>query len=84
MNMSQSTLQRKLKAVMDRTPMGFINEFRMMQAAEMLVKTTSTVAEISFLAGCDEPTHFARMFKKHYHMSPSEYRSKHRQEKNFQ
>jgi YesN/AraC family two-component response regulator len=78
MNMSRCTLQRKLKAVTNRTPADFINEFRMMKAAEILVKTDDTITEIGFDIGCDDSGNFARMFKKHYGMSPSKYRETHR------
>jgi DNA-binding response OmpR family regulator len=78
MNMSPRSLYRKLKAIVDRTPAGFISEFRMMRAAELLQNTSHTVTEIAFQTGCDESTNFARLFKTHYGVTPSQYRSGHR------
>jgi len=77
LSMSRSTLRRKFKAVSGRTPGDFMNEFRMMKAAELLVGSAQSVAEITFLVGCEEPTNFSRLFKKYYSMSPSEYRETH-------
>ena len=77
MNMSRRTLLRKLKAVSDRTPSGFITEFRMMKAAEKLINSSETVVEIAFAVGCDESTNFARLFKKHYDVTPTQYREEH-------
>jgi YesN/AraC family two-component response regulator len=77
LNMGVRTLQRKLKAVADQTPASFINEFRMMKAAKLLVGTTGSITDIAFQVGCDESSHFTRMFKKYYDMSPSKYRAAH-------
>jgi CheY-like chemotaxis protein len=75
MHMSLRTMQRKIKAVANRTPQGFINEFRMARAAELLCGTSKTVTEITFDVGHEEPTNFSKMFKKYFGMSPSEYRT---------
>jgi DNA-binding response OmpR family regulator len=79
LNMNLRTLQRKLKAVADRTPAGFINEFRMMQAAKLLTTTSRKITEIAEQVGCDEPSHFTRMFKKYYDNTPLKYRFAHRE-----
>jgi signal transduction histidine kinase/DNA-binding NarL/FixJ family response regulator/ligand-binding sensor domain-containing protein len=78
LNMSISTLQRKLKAATNRTRAEWITEFRMMKAAELLVGTAKTVVEISFDVGCDESSNFSRQFKKVYGKTPSQYRDAHR------
>lgn len=75
LHMSLRSLQRKLKAVTDRSPKEFINEFRMKRAAERLLSTSDTIAEISFQVGMDEPTNFTRLFKQHFEMTPSQYRA---------
>lgn len=77
MHMSRRTLLRKLKAVADRTPSEFILEYRMLKAAEQLVNTSETIAEIAFQVGCDQATNFSRSFKKFLKKTPSEYRSDH-------
>lgn len=77
LHMSRSSIFRKLKAETDRTPNDFLNEFRMMKAAELLLSTSKTVTEISFKVGCQEPTNFARLFKRYHKISPSQYRAAH-------
>jgi len=77
MHMSISSLNRKLKAVTDRTSAGFIQEFRMAKAAELLAGTTYSITDVSFKVGCDDASHFSRMFKNIYEMSPSQYRAEH-------
>jgi len=77
MQMSRRTLLRKLKAVVGLTPREFVMEYRMIKAAELLVNTAETIAEIAFQVGCDEATNFSRLFKKFHNTTPSEYRSAH-------
>lgn len=77
LGMSLRTLQRKLKAVAGFSTGGFIAEYRMKHAAELLVKSSKTVTEIAFDVGYDESSSFSRVFKKHFGISPSEYRAKH-------
>lgn len=74
MNMGVRSLQRKLKAVADLTPARFIIELRMKRAAELLANSRLTVTEIAFEVGCEDSSHFARMFKQHYGLTPSKYR----------
>ncbi len=77
LGMSLRTLQRKLRAVVNLSPAGFISEYRMKRASELLALTTRSVTEIAFQVGYDESSSFSRAFKKHFKMSPSTYRSTH-------
>lgn len=74
MGMGLRSLQRKLKAVSDQSPYVFLNEFRMKRAAELLATSSKNITEIAFSVGIEEPTSFSRLFKKHYGISPSDYR----------
>ena len=75
LNMSPRSLQRKIRAVTDQTPKEFMNEFRMKHAAGRLLNSIDTIAEIAFEIGMDEPSNFTRLFKAHYKMTPTQYRS---------
>jgi AraC-like DNA-binding protein len=77
LHMSLRTLQRKLKAVVDRSPADFISEYRMMRGAELLQGATGSITDIAFQVGYDNSSNFARMFKKVHGMSPSQYRTEH-------
>jgi CheY-like chemotaxis protein/AraC-like DNA-binding protein/two-component sensor histidine kinase len=77
LHMTVRTLHRKLKAVADRTPADFISEFRMIRGAELLKGSSGSITDIAFLVGYDNSSNFARMFKRFYKLSPSEYRKEH-------
>jgi AraC-like DNA-binding protein len=74
LNMSLSSLNRKLKAVADRSPSAFIQEYRIRRAAEWIRTTTESISDIAFKTGFDEPANFTRVFKKYFNMSPTQYR----------
>ena len=74
------SLQRKLKAVADLTPARFINEVRMAEAARLLVNSSFTITEIAFEVGACDPGNFARIFRQHFDLSPSQYRTAHHPE----
>ena len=44
------------------------------RARELLSSTSMTASEISFELGCKEPSHFQRIFKSRFGMTPLEYR----------
>ncbi len=54
---------------------GFINEYRVNEAAELLISRTDlTVKDIYFQVGFSNKATFYQAFKKKYHCTPSEYR----------
>lgn len=57
------------------TPHKYLNSLRLQSAASMLRSdySTSSIAEVANLCGFRNPLYFSRMFKKTYHVSPSEY-----------
>ncbi|MBM4152291.1 MAG: helix-turn-helix domain-containing protein [Kiritimatiellaceae bacterium] len=77
LHMSLRSLHRKLKAVTGHTPSAYINEYRILHAAELLKMTSYSVTEITFQVGFNELASFSRMFKQHFGVSPSQYRSDH-------
>ena len=46
----------------------------MLEAARLLRFTTLTVGEIAFRAGYSDQLYFARAFRRHYGVSPTDYR----------
>lgn len=55
------------------TPHQYLNNKRLQIAAETLMNSSDTVADIAVMCGFRDPLYFSRMFKKKYGMSPSHY-----------
>ena len=56
------------------TPMQYILSRRMTNAQYLLEQTSSNVTEIAMIVGYDNPLYFSRLFKKHFGLSPAQYR----------
>lgn len=72
--LSKMQLYRKLKTLSNMTPAEFIRYIRLKHAAQLLIKTQLTVAEIFYKTGFNNQSYFFREFKKMYRCSPNEYR----------
>ena len=73
LNLSQSTLQRRLKQE-GTTYRAVLQEVRCDLAERMLEESSKTLNEISFLLGFGELSAFSRAFKRWTGMAPSAYR----------
>ena len=73
MNMSRSTLYRKIKDLSNLSPNELINIARLKKAAELLQSGEYKIYEISEIVGYKSQTSFGRNFQKQFKMTPSEY-----------
>jgi len=73
---SQEHLTRSIKKYYGITPTVFINQQRLKHAASMLSATNESVTEIMYASGFENVSHFLRLFKKQYNLTPSRYRQK--------
>ncbi|MBF4470366.1 hybrid sensor histidine kinase/response regulator transcription factor [Flavobacterium sp. HJJ] len=73
MNMSRSTLYRKIKDISNLSPNELINIVRLKRAAELLLNGNYKMYEIAEMVGYRSQTSFGRNFQKHFSMSPSDY-----------
>ena len=73
MNMSRSTLYRKIKDISNLSPNELINLVRLKRAAELLLNENYKMYEIAEIVGYKSQTSFGRNFQKHFAMSPSDY-----------
>ncbi|WP_378179110.1 alpha/beta fold hydrolase [Aquimarina sp. SS2-1] len=69
---SERQLQRKLKAITNKSPNQLISSIRLHKAKELLMSKESTVAEIAFQTGFSSPSYFSKCFKKEFAVSPSD------------
>ncbi|WP_165972077.1 response regulator transcription factor [Paenibacillus piri] len=55
----------------------YIYRLRMEKAAHLLAETNEKINEISRKSGYQNPSHFSRVFKKYFAMTPDEFREQH-------
>ncbi len=73
-NMSESNFYAAFKKQIGDSPISYINHYRLSIAAERLTQTNSTLSEISYSVGINDPLYFSKLFKKTYGMTSKEYR----------
>lgn len=76
MNMSRSSLHRKIKSLTDLAPVDFIRVIRLKRAAELLQEGELRINEICDEVGFQSPSYFAKQFQKQFGMTPTEYAKK--------
>jgi len=74
MNMSRSSLLRKIKTHTKLSASQFIRQVRLTKGLEMLKQNTLTVAEISYQVGFGNTSYFIKCFREQYGYSPGEIR----------
>ncbi|MGZ7151766.1 bifunctional transcriptional activator/DNA repair enzyme AdaA [Bacillus sp. BC08] len=67
-------LQRTFKKTTGISPIEYIQQFRIVKAAEQLLQSNQSIKEISNAVGIENPEYFATLFKKKTGFTPTEYR----------
>jgi AraC-like DNA-binding protein len=75
---SRRQLQRAYSEVGDTTFREHLTEVRMRRAAELLHARGLTIREIADRVGYRQPAQFAKAFRRHFGMSPSDFRASRR------
>ena len=78
MNVSKSTLYRKINALTGMPCNEFIKDTRLRKAAILMKEKTASVSEIAYTVGFGQPKYFTYCFKKKFGMSPTEYMASHK------
>lgn len=73
LNMSKSTLYRKIKGMTGLTPFDFIRNIKMKKACQMLAEHKLIIAEIAYTLGYTNPKYFTKCFKEEMGVTPTEY-----------
>jgi DNA-binding response OmpR family regulator/two-component sensor histidine kinase len=74
--MSRGSLYSKIMEITGKSPIDFIREIKLANAATLLEKSEMTISEVAYSSGFSTPHYFAKSFKTKYHVLPSEYRAK--------
>ncbi|MFB9056130.1 two-component regulator propeller domain-containing protein [Mariniflexile ostreae] len=73
-NMSQSVLYRKFKALTGHSSSEFIRIIRIKKASQLILKTNMSVIEVADDVGFNDIKYFRKCFKDNFKMTPSAYR----------
>jgi AraC-like DNA-binding protein len=79
LGLNEKKLSKEIKAMTGKTPKAYIDWRIILEANRMLSYSSLSAKEIGFYLGFDEPTNFAKYFRKHTGTTPSQFRIKTRQ-----
>lgn len=82
LNISISTLQRKVKAELGISIMQYVMQKRLAKSAELLKYTSSTIENIALAVGYDSHSAFSQAFRQYFHKTPVNIDSKRLTDKN--
>lgn len=72
--MSEGQFCRFFKAMTRKTPVDYINSYRIRQAADLLQQSERKISDIALEVGFDNVSYFIKVFRKAMKCSPSEFR----------
>jgi AraC family transcriptional regulator, arabinose operon regulatory protein len=73
-NLSPSRFSHLFRAQAGVSPMRFVRDLRMERASVLLARTFLTVKQVMAQVGCNDPSHFARDFRRCHGSAPREWR----------
>lgn len=76
LNMSEDNFYKFFKASTSKTPIEYINSYRIRIAEGLLLEKSLSIAEISLAVGFDNISYFIKTFKKYRNYSPGQLRKK--------
>lgn len=74
LSVTMKRLNKATSQILDKTPKQFIDERVILEAKRLLAHSTSSIKEIAYDLGFEEPTNFIKYFKNHLNITPSEFR----------
>ncbi|MDF1813320.1 MAG: DNA-binding transcriptional regulator [Verrucomicrobiales bacterium] len=74
LHVSRSTLERRMKKALGRTPKNEIQRIRFREVERLLLETELTIDAIAELTGFTHTEYFHAAFQERYHMTPTEFR----------
>ncbi len=80
LNMSKSSLYRKIKSLTGLSPVEFTKNIRLKHACQMLAGQAGNISDIAYAVGFADPKYFTSCFKAEFGLTPTEYIKKIRKE----
>lgn len=74
MAMSRAVFFKRAKEITGNTPYKIMTSIRLRKAAELLSRRTNAINEVSRMVGIKDTSHFIRLFKDTFGLTPKEYR----------
>ena len=74
LNMTNSTLYRKIKSITGTAPTDFIRNIRLKHSCQLLQTGTMNISEVAYAVGFNDPKYFTRCFRKEFGKTPGDYR----------
>ncbi len=74
LGLSRSQLNRKMQALVNRSPNQFIRSYRLEKAKQLIEKNAGTIAEISYDVGFSSPSYFSKCFQEEFGFTPKEFK----------
>lgn len=74
MNVSEKRLTNAITKTMGKSPKATIDERVMLEAKRLLIHTNSSIKEIGYDLGFEDPTYFIKYFRKHTGKTPIEFK----------
>ncbi|MFH0756015.1 MAG: ATP-binding protein [Bacteroidota bacterium] len=75
LNVSNSGLSRKIKAICGTTPHEMVRIMRLKRAASLFRSGERNVTQVMYQVGMRNPSHFSSSFRKYFGVNPSDYRN---------
>ena len=69
---------RLFKQYTGKTPIEYLNNYRIEQAAKLLIETNDSITDIAFDCGFENTSYFIRKFKAQKSATPKQYRTLHK------
>ena len=73
LNMSRSSLNRKIKGILDITPNDYIRLERLKKAAQLLKEGECKINEVCYMTGFNTPSYFTKCFQKQFGVLPKDF-----------
>lgn len=75
LSMSRRNFDRRFKAMLDQSPLSYLQKLRVEAAQDLLKNTNLNISDIVFEIGYQDTAHFSSIFKRINGTTPAQYRS---------